>query len=181
MLTMWVFFRTVHRGNESIWLMSVLETESSTRADEELNGLLLCFSSWEDAKMTVAPRGKGERGILKKRMVSHTRRTPGQSGAWYATRACHRDWCWLWWRWQAASEGKLPAEPWLDYGELHPLPINVEAFVDIVIHAVSDEQIHEIIRYAAESSEGECILCHEQEHTKECPITLLQEHVEAYA
>ena len=63
----------------------------------------------------------------------------------------------------------------------HSLPINVEAFVDVVLHAVSDDQIHEIIRYAAESSEGECILCHEQEHTKECPVTLLQEHIKAYA
>ena len=63
----------------------------------------------------------------------------------------------------------------------HPLPINVEAFVDCVLHTVSDEQIQEIIRYAAESSEGECILCHEQEHTKECPVMLLQEHLAAYA
>ena len=62
----------------------------------------------------------------------------------------------------------------------HPLSINVEAFVDCVLHAVSDEQIRVMIRYVSESSEDECILCHEQEHTKECPVMLLQEYLAAY-
>jgi hypothetical protein len=64
----------------------------------------------------------------------------------------------------------------------YPLPINVEAFVDVVIHAASDEQLEEMIRYAEESSEEhQCLLCHEPEHTNECPVTLLKKHLEAYA
>lgn len=62
----------------------------------------------------------------------------------------------------------------------YPLPINIEAFVDVVIHAASDAQLEEMIRYAEESSESECLLCHELEHTNECPVTLLKNHLEAY-
>jgi hypothetical protein len=63
----------------------------------------------------------------------------------------------------------------------YPLPINVEAFVDVVIHAASDEQLEEMICYAKESSEEhQCLLCHEPEHSDECPITLLEAHIEAY-
>jgi hypothetical protein len=78
---------------------------------------------------------------------------------------------------ESASAGlDLVMESW------YPLPINVEAFVDVVIHAASDEQLAEMIRYAEQSSEEhQCLLCHEPEHSEECPITLLKKHLEAYA
>ncbi len=62
--------------------------------------------------------------------------------------------------------------------------IDIEAFVDVVIHAASDEQLREMLEYTKQCSDDRgCFLCRTIAgplgHADNCPVVFIERHLAA--